>query len=96
MKQVLPHIQIGLHHDEHAIVVVGDDELAEFIEGYLRDVCDLPYDYRTTVERQGGEIVTLHFPASALFQEIEGGLTKLPSDEVECIYRPTISREHDS
>lgn len=87
MKQVLPHIQIGFHNDEYVIVVVGDYELADFIEDYLGDDCDLPYDYRTTVERPGGEIVTLHFPASALLQEIAGGLTKLSLDEVERIYR---------
>ncbi len=72
MKQVLPHIQIGRHNDdEHVIVVVGDYELADFIEDYLGDDCDLPYDSRTTVERPGGEIITLHFAASAHLQEIE-------------------------
>lgn len=86
MKQVLPHMQIALHNDQHVIVVVDDYELADFIEDYLGDDCDLPYDYRTTVERQGGEIITLHFPASVLLQEIEGGL-KLSPDEVERIYR---------
>ena len=87
MKQVLPHVQIGLHNDEHVIVVVGDYELADFIEDYLGDDCDLPYDYRTTAERPGCEIITLHFPASALLQEIESSLIKLSSDEVEDIYR---------
>lgn len=87
MKQVLPHIQIALHNDQHVIVVVDDYELADFIEDYLGNDCDLPYDYRTAVERQGGEIITLHFPASVLLQEIEGGLTKLSPDEVERIYR---------
>lgn len=87
MKQILPHIQIGLDNDEHIVVVVGDYELADFIEDYLVDECDLPYDYRTTAERPGGEVITLHFPASALLQEIEGSLTKLSSDEIEDIYR---------
>ena len=87
MKQVLPHIQIGLHNDEHVIVVVGDYELTDFIEDYLGDDCDLPYDYRTTAERPGGEIVTLHFPASVLLQEIESSLAKLSPDEIEGIYR---------
>lgn len=31
MKQVLPYIQIGMHNDEHLVVVVGDYELADFI-----------------------------------------------------------------
>ena len=31
MKQVLPHIQVGLHNDGHVIVVVGDYELADFL-----------------------------------------------------------------
>jgi len=87
MKQVLPYIQIGTHNDEHVVVVVGDYELADFIEDYLGDDCDLPYDYRTTVERQGGEIITLHFPTSARLQEIEDALRKLSSDQVEDIYR---------
>jgi hypothetical protein len=87
MKQVLPHIAIGLDSDGHVVVVVGDYELADFIEDYLGEECDLPYDYRTTVERSGGEIITLHFPASALLQEIEDSLAKLPSDEIERIYR---------
>jgi hypothetical protein len=87
MKQVLPHIQIGLHNGEHVVLVVGDYELADFIEDYLGDDCDLPYDYRTTVERPGGEIITLHFPASAVLQEIEDSLTKLSSDEIEDVYR---------
>lgn len=64
MKQVLPDIQIGMHNDEHVVVVMGDYELAGSIEDYLGDDCDLPYDYRPTVERQGGEIITLHFPKS--------------------------------
>ena len=66
---------------------MDDYELADFIDDYLGDDCDLPYDYRTTIERQGAEIITLQFPASALLQEIEGSLTKLSSDEVERIYR---------
>ena len=86
MKQVLPYIQIGMHNDEH-VVVVGDYELADFIEDYLGDDCDLPYDYRTIVERQGGETITLHFPTSARLQEIEDSLRKLSSREVEDIYR---------
>ena len=87
MTQVLPHVQIGLHNDEHVIVVVGDYELADFIEDYLGDECGLPYDYRTVRERPGGEIITLHFPASALLQEIESCLIKLSSDKVEDICR---------
>lgn len=88
MKQVLPHIQTGRHNDEHVIVAVGDYELADFIEDYLGDDCDLPYDYRTTAERPGGEIITLHFHASVLLlEEIESSLIKLSPDEIERIYR---------
>jgi hypothetical protein len=87
MKQVLPHIQIGLHNDEHVVVIVADYELADFIEDYLGDDCDLPHEYRTTVERPGGEVIALHFPASTLFQEIEDSLTKLSADEIEGIFR---------
>lgn len=87
MKKVLPHIQIGLHDDEHVIVVVGDYELADFIEDYLGDNCNLPYDYRTTADRPGGEVITLHFPASVLLKEIESNLIKLSSEEIDDIYR---------
>jgi hypothetical protein len=87
MKQILPYIQIGMHNDEHVVVVVGDYELADFIEDYLGDDCDLPYDYRTTVERKSGDIITLHFPTSARLQEIEDSLSQLSSREVEEIYR---------
>jgi len=83
MKQVLPYIQIRLHEDEHVVVVVGDYELADFIEDYLGDECDFAYDYRTTAERSGAEIITLHFPASAPLADIEDCLTKLDSDEIE-------------
>ena len=86
MKEILPHIQIGLHNDEHVIVVVSDYELTDFIEDYLGDDCDFPYDYRTTLERPGGEIITLHFPTSVRLQEIEDSLTKLSSEEIEHIY----------
>jgi hypothetical protein len=76
-----------MHNDEHVVVVVGDYELSDFVEDYLGDACDLPYDYRTTAERQGGEIITLHFPTSARLQEIEDSLRKLSASEVEDIYR---------
>ena len=92
MKKILPHIQIGLHNDEHLIVVVGDYELADFIEDYLGDDCDLPYDYRTTAERPGGEIITLHFPASVQLQTIVVSLNRLSSDEIEGIYRLNTQR----
>jgi hypothetical protein len=87
MKQVLPHIEIGRHNYGHVVVVVGDYELADFIEDYLGEECDLSYDYRTSVERPGGEIITLHFPGAALLQEIEDSLTKLSSDGIEDVYR---------
>ncbi|CAN7189865.1 MULTISPECIES: hypothetical protein [Duganella] len=87
MKQVLPHIQIGLYNEEHVIVVVGDYELADFIDDYLCEDCDLPSDYRTIAERPGGEIITLHFPACARLQEVDSCLTRLSSDEIERIYR---------
>lgn len=87
MKQVLPHIEIGMHNDEHVIVVVGDYELADFIEDYLGEDRDLPSDYRTTVERPGGEVITLHFPAYVPLQEIEDSLAELSADEIDDIYR---------
>jgi len=87
MKQVLAHIQIELHNDEHAIVVVADYELADFIEDHLGDDCDLPHEYRTTAERPSSEVVTLHFPAVTQIQEIEDSLAKLTADEIEGIFR---------
>lgn len=87
MKHIFPHLQIGVHDDQHVIVVVDDYELADFIDDYLGDDCNLPYDYRTTLERPGGEIITMHFPASARLQEIEDSLAKLSAEEIEGIYR---------
>lgn len=87
MKQVLPHIHIGLSDDGRVIVVVGDYELCDFIEDFLGDDCDLPYEYRTTIERPGGEIITMHFPASVTLADVEANLIKLSPQSIEDIYR---------
>jgi len=87
MKQVLPHVQIGLSDDGRVLVVVGDYELCDFIEDYLGDECDLPYEYRSTIERPGGEIITMYFPVSVRFSDVEANLAKLSPQRIEDIYR---------
>ncbi|RYG98199.1 MAG: hypothetical protein EON58_07835 [Alphaproteobacteria bacterium] len=87
MDQILPYISIGLDHDNRCIVVVDDYELFDFLDDFLGDVCDLPYESRTTKERPGGEIITMYFPLAVTREVIERNLLKLSPEEIERIYR---------
>jgi hypothetical protein len=87
MKQVLPHIQIGLNQDNRCLLVVDDYELFDFISDYLGEECDLPHDYQTSETRPGGEVVTMYFPSSVTATGIEQCLSRLSPAEVERIYR---------
>lgn len=86
MKQVLPHIQIGLNEDNRCMVIVDDYELFDFISDYLGDGCDLPHEFQTSKTRPGGEIVTMYFPPLVTAAAIEQCLLKLAPTEVERIY----------
>lgn len=86
MNQILPYIHVGLDDDNRCIVVVEDYELCDFIEDFLGDECDLPYEYRTSRERPGGEVITMYFPLAVTPALIERSLMKLSSAEIERIY----------
>lgn len=87
MKQILPHISIGMHDDGRTILVVDDYELFDFVDDYLTDDCDLAYEFRTSTERSGGEIITMYFPSAVIGSEIEGAVLRLDVTEVERIYK---------
>ncbi|MDK6078810.1 hypothetical protein [Massilia varians] len=79
--------QCWLYDDNPCIVVVEDYELFDFIDDFLGDECDLPYESRTTKERSGGEIITMYFPPAVTLEAIERNLSKLSPEEMEQIYR---------
>jgi hypothetical protein len=87
VNQILPYISVGLDDKNRCIVVVEDYELFDFIDDFLGDECDLPYEYRTTKERPGGEIITMYFPLTVTPETIERNLLKLSPEEIERIYK---------
>ena len=86
MKQILPHIQIGLNEDNRCMVVIEDYELFDFVSDYLGDECDFPHEYQTSKTRPDGEVVTMYFPLAVTAAAIEKNLLKLSPAEVERIY----------
>jgi hypothetical protein len=87
VKQILPYISVGQDEGNRCIVVVEDYELFDFVEDFLSDECDLSYEYRTSKERPGGEIITMFFPLSVNPEVIEASLSSLSPLEVERIYK---------
>lgn len=87
MKLLLPHIHIGSNAQGRVFLVVDDYELFDFISDYLGDECDLPHEYQSSVQRPGGEIITMYFPVSTAEVEVEQHLLKLSSQEIERIYK---------
>lgn len=87
MKQILPYISVGLDEENRCVVVVEDYELFDFVEDFLGDECDLSYEYRTSKERPGGEIITMFFPLGVAPEIIEASLANLSPAEVERIYK---------
>ena len=86
MKQLFPHISIDTHESGRVILVVEDYELFDFIEDYLNEEIEIPYEYITSSERVGGEVITIYFPLSTRITEVESGLLKLSAQEIERIY----------
>ena len=86
MKQLLPHIQIGLYEQSRCVLVVDDYELFDFISDYLGDECDLPHESQSWKARPGGEIITMYFPLSVASAAVEQCLLKLSPTEIERIY----------
>lgn len=87
MKQLLPHIQIGLYEQSRCVLVIDDYELFEFISDYLGDECDLPNESHSSEARPGGEVITMYFPVSVASAAVEQCLLKLSPEEIERIYR---------
>jgi tRNA threonylcarbamoyladenosine modification (KEOPS) complex Cgi121 subunit len=87
VRQILPYISVGLGEGNRCIVVVDDYELFDFIEDFLGDECDLSYEYRTSKERPGGEVITMFFPLRVTPEVIEASLSSLSPAEVERIYK---------
>lgn len=87
MQQILPYISVGLDEGNRCIVVVEDYELFDFVEDFLCDEYDLSYEYRTSKERPGGEIITMFFPLGVSSGDIEVILSRLSPAEVERIYK---------
>ena len=86
MKQILPYISVGLDEGTRCIVVLEDYELFDFVEDFLGEECDLSYEYRTSKDRPGGEIITMFFPLGVTPEVIEASLSSLSPAEVERIY----------
>ncbi len=76
MKLLLPH-HIGLDGQRRVLLVIDDYELFDFISDYLGDDCDLRHEYQSSVQRPGGEIVTMYFPFSTTETEVAQHLLKL-------------------
>ena len=87
MKQILPYISVGLDEGNRCMVVVEDYELFDFVEDFLGDESTLLYEYRTSRERVGGEIITMFFPLGVTPKDIEASLSRLSPAEVERIYK---------
>lgn len=87
MKQLLPHIQIGLYEDSRCVLVIDDYELFDFISDYLGDGCDLPHESQSSEARTGGEVVTVYFPLSVASAAVAQCLLTLSPAEIERIYR---------
>jgi hypothetical protein len=87
VNHILPYIHIGLDDENRCMVVVEDYALFDFIEDFLIEQCDLPYEYRATRERPGGEVITLYFPLEVSPAVIEQNLLRLSPAEIERIYR---------
>ena len=85
MKQLLPHVQIGMYEQARCVVVVDDYELFDFISDYLGDECDLPHESHSSEARPGGDVITMYFPLSVKSAAVEQCLLKLSSAEIERI-----------
>lgn len=87
MKQLLPHVQIGMYEQARCVVVVDDYELFDFISDYLGDQCDLPHESHSLEARPSGEAITMYFPQSVNLAVVEQCLLKLSPAKIERIYR---------
>lgn len=87
MKQLLPHVQIGMYEQTRCVLVVDDYELFDFISDYFGEECDLPHEFHSSEPRPGREVITMYFPLSVKSAAVEQCLLKLSPAEIERIYR---------
>jgi len=87
MKPLLPHISIGADKAGCVILEIEDYELFDFIDDYLTEKCDFPYESQRSRERLGGEVITMRFPREITKEQVEESLMKLSHQEIEAIYR---------
>ena len=87
MKPLLPHISIGSDESGCVILEIEDFELFDFIEDYLTEKCNLPYESRKSRELVGGEVITLYFPPNTKSDHVKQALMRLSHSEIEAIYR---------
>lgn len=87
MKKLLPHIFIDVCENGQIKLVVEDYELFDFIDDYLIETCELPYETISITKRVGGEIVVATFPPVITSAVIEESILQLSPEEVESIYR---------
>lgn len=86
MKNILPHISIGLDEFGAVAVSVEDYELFDFIDDYVTEQCDLDWQDKTHKENEEGEVHTMYFNKKHNLIEIEQALLKLDPLEIEEIY----------
>lgn len=86
MKQVLPHIEIGLHESGQVQIAIEDYELSDFIEDYLVEKCGVQVDSVSFTEIAGAEITTMYVDESVGMQMLEEVLSELSPKEIQRIY----------
>lgn len=87
MREILPHIKIGLHETGEVVLVVEDYELFDFIDDYLSDECDVSAESFKFADRVGGEVVTAFFAHSTTIEQLEAALSRVSPETVQSIYR---------
>ena len=86
LKEVLPHIKIGLHETDQVVLIIDDYELFDFIDDYLTEECEISYEWWSSTERVGGEIITMCFSKAITIEQLESALLKLSPEMIESIY----------
>ncbi|MEM9360842.1 MAG: hypothetical protein AAGB04_32120 [Pseudomonadota bacterium] len=86
MKQILPHVKLGLDQHGAAVISVADHELFDFIDDYVNEGCGLICEYVSVYEIATGEMLTMHFHPRYSVEDIESALKKLSPKKVEEIY----------
>lgn len=86
MRQLLPHIKIGMDEDTRAVLVIDDMELSDFIEDYLTEVCDIKIESLRVSEMAGREVVSMYFQTAVCVEALEDAIRSVSAEKVEEIY----------